>query len=74
MNQEAISKVKKALEYKKMAVHALLPEQTVKHLEVIEEEVGAILKEFMMDTMQKDSTKKQEEKDNTSKIKKVNIG
>ena len=36
-----------------MAMHALFPEQTVKHFEVIEEEVGAILKEFMMDTMQK---------------------
>lgn len=74
MNQEAILRIKKALEYKKMAVHALFPEQTVKHLEVIEEEASAIVKEFMMNATQKDSTEKKDENSKASKVKKVNIG
>lgn len=74
MNQEAILRIKKALEYKKMAIHALFPEQTVKHMEVIEEEVSAILKEFMMNATQKDSKENKDENGQTSKVKKVNIG
>lgn len=73
MNQEAVLRIKKALEYKKMAIHALFPKQTVKHLEVIEQEVSAIVKEFMMNATQSEKSEKKDENSKTSKVKKVNI-
>ena len=43
MTREYVQRVKKAMEYQKKAVRALLPENVGGHLEVIENEVRAML-------------------------------
>lgn len=51
MNAKTLERLKEAGEYQKMAVKALLPEYTHKHVEVIEGELKAIFWECIGETV-----------------------
>ncbi|MFA9377876.1 MAG: hypothetical protein ACERKZ_14140 [Lachnotalea sp.] len=80
MNKDVMDKIREARKYQNMAVRALFPEKVVGHLEVIEEELKAMLKEVVVEVV-KQETKKQNDRDSepvinkedSSKIKKVKI-
>ncbi len=80
MNREMLHRIKTAAEYQKKAVLALLPEETGRHLEVIEREVKMMLAEAAMGlarewnkTDSAQETGNQEDKEKASKARKVEI-
>lgn len=81
MNQELIYRLKTAAGYQKKAIQALFPEQVRGHLEVIESEWRQMVLELLTE-LWKDDGKQEEhaackgtqEKNNSSKTHKVEIG
>lgn len=51
MKQEEIKRLRKAYQYQKLAVQSLLPEKTVKHLEVITNEIKTMILEGVADCL-----------------------
>jgi hypothetical protein len=80
MNNETMSRLKKASEYEKMAIKALFPERAARHIEVIEKEIHTMFMEMVVDAIRyeeagcKENCQNNTEKEKTSKVKKVNIG
>lgn len=80
MNKELIRRLKKSSEYENMAIKALFPERTVKHIEVIEKELHSMFMEMIVDAIRyeedcgKGVFQNDSNEEKTSKVKKVNLG
>ncbi len=76
MNQERINRWKKAGEYQKKAIYALMPEWMEGHMEVIEKEMSLMLQDAVREFVLggKKSEKKHEEKQKGEpEVRKVDI-
>lgn len=88
MSTERLERIMKAREYQKKAIMALIPEQMQGHVEVIEKEVKAIVREEFFQmlqseearkfihsimSMENETEEKTNEKKTESKVKKVTI-
>lgn len=62
MKQEELERFKKAYQYQKLAIQALLPEKTVKHLEIIRNEMKTMLLEGVADCLSGTITGKETQK------------
>ena len=76
MNRETRNRIKEAKQYEMLALKALFPKEAQGHIEVIEQEIKAMLMECVLDFVTQDSkesgTKESEEQ--VKKVKKVTIG
>lgn len=57
MNMESLDRIKEAKKYQKMALRALLPESAGEHLEIIEKEFSAMMKECCMEFIKQEASK-----------------
>ena len=77
MNREMLHRMKKAGEYQREAIRALFPEEMIGHLNVIENEMKAMLMEVAAEVLKSSRKEKTSEKnhwdENASKTKKVDI-
>ncbi len=74
MDKTMLHRITEARNYGKLAVKALLPEQAAGHLDIIEREIKAMITECVIDMLkQEEEGSKQEDKNTSEKIKKVNI-
>lgn len=72
MNTELIARLMEAKKYQKKAIEALFPEEMKEHVEVIERELSAMLKECGMELLKEvmqAAEGKTEQKDTTDKTK-----
>lgn len=78
MNSEVIDRFKLAGEYQKKAIYALFPEKLGEHLDVIEKELKSIAMEVITELLKEcngnNAFKEQHSQEQTSKVKKVDIG
>ena len=51
MNKEMMRRIKEARKYQKMAIRALMPERMAEHVDVIEHEVKAMVRETIIDVV-----------------------
>lgn len=65
MSSETMSRFMEAAKYQRMAVEALLPEGTSKHMQVIEKELSAMLYECAMELVKTGCMAKKEAKERT---------
>ena len=76
-NQEMIDRIKIAKEYQRKAIRALFPEEMGEHLDVIEKELKMmameVITELLKDWNANEVFKEQSSKEQTSKVKKVDI-
>jgi hypothetical protein len=70
MNQEFITKLWEAKKLEREAFQSLIPEKTRKHVEVIENEMKALIKECLFENMTKENG---ETNTSENKAKKVDI-
>lgn len=63
MNQETLNRLREAKRYEIMAIKALFPEKTSKHIDIIEKEVKAIMREFVIDIIKNYDFEMSEEED-----------
>ena len=81
MNKEMMNRMREARKYQKMAIRALMPERMAEHVDVIEHEVKAMVRETIIDVVKdrvwdnlneksQETTASQEKE---SKVKKVTI-
>ena len=70
MNSDTFDRMKEAGKYQKMALRALFPEQAAGHLDVIEGELKAMMKELVMDMVKQEVKKQYAGEDDTVNHKK----
>ena len=81
MNKEMMNRMREARKYQKMAIRALMPVRMAEHVDVIENEVKAMVRETIIDVVKdrvwdnfneksQETTASQEKE---SKVKKVTI-
>lgn len=77
MNKEMLHRMKIAGEYQRKAIHALFPEEMVRHLDVIEKEmkmmVTEVAAELFKNCSKGDECRDVQSYEQTSKVKKVDI-
>lgn len=78
MNSEMIDRFKLAGEYQRKAIYALFPEEMGEHWEVIEKELKMMAMEVIVELMKEsnegDTFRARQSQEQTSKVKKVDIG
>ncbi|MBR6664421.1 MAG: hypothetical protein IKL22_01740 [Lachnospiraceae bacterium] len=78
MNSEVAGRIKLAGEYQRKAIYALFPEKVSEHLTVIEKELKMIalevLAEVLKERNESHTFNEQQSREQTSKVKKVDIG
>ena len=78
MNSEMIDRFKLAGEYQRKAIYALFPEEMGEHLEVIEKELKMmameVITELLKESNGNNAFKERQSQEQTSKVKKVDIG
>lgn len=66
MNTESLAIIMEIFQLKRKLIKSIVPEQTMKHLDVIGSEIKEIIKESLQDHIKDDNE--------SSKVKKVEIG
>ena len=78
MNSEVAGRIKLAGEYQRKAIYALFPEKVSEHSTVIEKELKMIalevLAEVLKERNESHTFNEQQSQEQTSKVKKVDIG
>ena len=77
MNKEILHRMKIAGEYQRKAIRALFPEEMEKHLDVIEKEMKMVVMEVAAELLKNcnkgDDCKAEQSREQTTKVKKVDI-
>lgn len=77
MNKEILNRMKTAGEYQRKAIRALFPEKMGEHLDVIEKEMKIMITEAAAELLKNcnksDDCRDGQSREQTSKVKKVNI-
>jgi len=77
MNKEMIHRMKIAGEYQKKAIRALFPKEMDEHLDVIEKELKMMVMEaatgLLKEYNKSDTCRDEQSREQTSKVKKVDI-
>lgn len=77
MNKEMLHRMKIAGEYQRKAIHALFPEEMVRHLDVIEKEMKMMVTEaaaeLLKNCSKSDKCRDIQSYEKPSKVKKVDI-